>query len=254
MNALSGFFAMSATLTMPPRERSLTRTGALAWLRPSLLDCLLLALLVWLIGYTASGGAAGLLQDAGTGVHIRIGDLILRRHAAPRWDVFSFTYGGRPWYAWEWLSGVLFSALNRMAGLKGIVLFSAVLITATMGIVVRHMLLRGANALTALFLAHIGIAVCSLHFLARPHLFTLCFVALSLYVLELDRAAPSRRVYLLVPLAVLWANLHGGFMALPVSLACFAAGDLIAFLRGRREALHTAKRYGWLAAVCWLRV
>ena len=241
---------MSATLTIQPRERDFSRPGALAWLRPSLLDALLVSLLVWLIGYTASGGPAGLLQDAGTGVHIRTGSLILHRHAVPRWDVFSFTHDGQPWFAWEWLSDVIFSWLWQWAGLKGIVLLSAILITAAFGIVVRQMIRRGASALTALFLVHVGIAVSSVHFLARPHLFTLFLIALSLYLIELDRATPSRRILLLIPLAALWANLHGGFMALPVSLLSFAAGDAIAFLFGRTEALARAKRYALLAVGC----
>src|SRR5579884_1130278 len=228
------------------------RAPAWAWLRPSLLDFLFVALLLWLIGYTATGGTAGLLQDAGTGYHIRVGDLILRTRAIPHTDVFSFTRAGQPWYAWEWLSGVLFAILNGLAGLKGVVLFSAALIAATVVTLVRHMVWRGANALVALFLAHIGIAVSSLHFLARPHLFTFFFLALSLFVIDMDRAAPSRRIYWLLPMTVLWVNLHGGFIALPASLACLATGYLVAAVRGAAGARASAKRYGLLFGACLL--
>ena len=205
----------------------------------TLLDCLFLF-----------GGAQKLFRDADAGWHIRNGEAILQQHTLPRVDPYSFSKPGAPWFAWEWLSDVIFARLYHWAGLKGIVLLSAVLITAAFGIVVRHMIRRGASALTALFLVHVGIAVSSLHFLARPHLFTLFLIALSLYLLELDRAAPSRRIYLLIPLAAVWANLHGGFMSLPVSLLCFAAGDGIAFLRGAPEALARAKRYALLAIAC----
>src|SRR5437764_10609618 len=138
--------SMSAITTAPPAERERNSLAILAWVRPSLLDCLFVALLLWLIGFTASGGSAGLLQDAGTGYHVRVGDFVLNRHAVPRFDVFSFTREGQPWYAWEWLSGVLFSILHGAAGLKGIVLFSAVLIAGTVALLVRHMIARGANA------------------------------------------------------------------------------------------------------------
>src|SRR5579884_3206014 len=99
--ARAGPTSMSAITTVQAAERKPRGLAGIAWLRPSLLDCLFVALLVWLIGFTASGGAAGLLQDAGTGYHVRVGDFILGRHAVPYIDVFSFTRGGQPWYAWE---------------------------------------------------------------------------------------------------------------------------------------------------------
>src|SRR5205807_5177758 len=68
-------------------------------------------------------------------------------------------------------------------------------------------------------------------------LFTFLFMAVSLYAIVRDLALPSRRICLLIPLAALWANLHGGFIALPVTLACFS-------IRSRR--------YAFLAAACLL--
>ena len=242
---------VSAITTVQPAEPKTARLRVPAWLRPSLLDCLCIALLIWLVAFTAGGGSAGLLQDAGTGCHVRVGDFILHRHAVPRIDVFSFTRSGQPWYAWEWLSGVLFAALNLIGGLKAIVLFSAALITATIAVLVRHMVWRGANALVVLFLVHVGIAVSSLHFLARPHLFTFFFMAVSLYVIDRDR-----RVYLLVPLSAVWANLHGGFIALPASLLCLSVGHVCgAALQpatGRQVALRRARRYATVAGACLL--
>lgn len=243
---------MSAITSIRTPERRVSSLRALSWFRPTLLDCLFVTLLLWLIAYTATGGSSGLLQDAGTGYHVRVGDYILRRHTVPRWDVLSFTRAGKPWYAWEWLSGVLFSVLHQMAGLKGIILFSATLIAATIAVLVRHMIRCGANALVALFLIHIGIAVSSLHFLARPHLFTLFFMAVSLYLIDADRSAPSWRIYLLLPLMVLWVNLHGGFIALPISLACLAGGDLLKSWTAHEARFDSAKRYALLAAGCLL--
>lgn len=53
----------------------------------------------------------------------------------------------------------------------------------------------------------------TVHYLARPHLFTLVLLPLALYVLE-----RGRHLWLLVPLTVLWTNLHGGFAGF---IACF---------------------------------
>ena len=49
-------------------------------------------------------------------------------------------------------------------------------------------------------------------------------------MLEEDRARPGRRLWLLVPLTALWANLHAGFIAWCVTLAV-----LVAVCAARRE-------------------
>jgi hypothetical protein len=66
-----------------------------------------------------------LLGDAGIGWHIRTGQLILSTHTIPRVDPFSSTMAGHPWFAWEWLYDVLVGWLDTVAGLNGVVFFTA---------------------------------------------------------------------------------------------------------------------------------
>jgi len=121
------------------------------WLAPSLSDIVFGALLVWLLLFTIqSDGSVGLLQDSNTGYHIRTGDFILEHKAIPDRDIFSFSRSGQQWFAWEWLSAVLFSLLYQSAGMKGIVLFTATIITLANLVLLRHMVLRGANFLVAI--------------------------------------------------------------------------------------------------------
>ena len=85
---------------------------------PSVSDLLFVALLLGL-----SCGALGrlLLRDAGTGWHIRDGELMLQTHSITRVDPFSATMSGQPWYAWEWLYDVLIAAIHHVLGLNGVV-------------------------------------------------------------------------------------------------------------------------------------
>lgn len=71
----------------------------------------------------------------------------------------------------------------------------------------------GANALIALALTLLAMGASTVHYLARPHLFTLVLLPVALYVLE-----RGRHLWLLVPLTILWTNLHGGFAGF---IACF---------------------------------
>ena len=215
-----------------------------ALLAPSLSDLLFIALLLWLLIFTNSGAPAGLLQDAGAGVHIRTGDWILSNHAVPRVDPFSFSKPGQPWFAWEWLTDVFFAELNLLWGLKGLVLFSGAALALVCCLVVRHMVVAGANALAALVVMHAVIAAGSVHFLARPHIFTLLFLAGSFYVIDRDRARPTKLIWLLVPLTAVWANLHGGFTGIILTLGALAAGSVL------EMNWRNAARYASLCAAC----
>ncbi len=55
----------------------------------------------------------------------------------------------------------------------------------------------------------------SMHFLARPHLFTLLLVPVCFWVLEADRRERTRWLWVLIPVTALWTNLHGGFRHFP---------------------------------------
>src|SRR5438477_8098250 len=96
---------------------------------PSLSDLFFLAVLVWLFMSSGSAGWQGLLADADVGWHIRTGEYILDHHAVPRQDLYSFSKPDAPWYAWEWLTDVIYGGLHRAFGLKGIVLMAAILIS-----------------------------------------------------------------------------------------------------------------------------
>jgi len=174
---------------------------------------LFLAVLVWLFAATP-GGWASLLADGDTGWHIRTGDYILDHRIIPHHDIFSFSKAEEPWFAWEWGADVIFALLVRAGGLKALVLFCGLIIAGFVTLLFRLALARGANPLITLALTLLAIGATSIHYLARPHLFTLVLLPLCLAILQRDR-----HLWILVPLTVLWTNLHGGFLAF---LACFA--------------------------------
>lgn len=229
---------------------------------PSIADCAFVSVLFWLFFF--GQGATALLGDGDTGWHIRTGQWVLAQGRFPHEDLFSFSMQGRQWFAWEWLADVLFALLHDAWGLRALVLLAGVVIAATAALLLRYMVWRGANLLVAILAM---LAVCSvsmLHWLARPHMFTWGFLLLTLWLLEADRRRPSRRVWLLVPLVALWVNTHGGFAALLVTVAIYAAGsgaeELWAAWERRANADKTGQpwlrlppglqRYGALLVAC----
>lgn len=198
-------------------------------LLPSLTDFAFLMPIVFLFG--RMDGTKSLLSDCDTGWHIRTGEWILRHHQIPKQDVFSFSMAGQPWYAWEWLTDVLYAWLNSYGGLAAVVLLSVLLLSATFTILFR-LSKRRANPVIAVVVTMVAAASSAIHWLARPHLFTLLFVVLFYGALENVRAGRTRigRVpYLaILPVAtVIWTNLHGGFVVGIVLLGGYGAGELL---------------------------
>jgi type IV secretory pathway VirB2 component (pilin) len=220
---------------------------------PSLSDLYFVAVLVWVCMSGGAAGWEGLLADADIGWHIRTGQWILDHHAVPHQDLYSFSKAGAPWYAWEWGSDVIYGSLHRMAGLKGVVLLAGVIIAIFAWTLLRRMVRRGVHLLWAMVISLLGVGATSIHFLARPHLFTLLFLSLSVWMIEVDRKHPSvrsgRRLWMLVPLTVVWTNVHGGFLALIAVLGLTAVGITIEAWMGRGDFRH-AVRYFALAAAC----
>ncbi|MGA9074559.1 MAG: hypothetical protein WB368_10655, partial [Candidatus Sulfotelmatobacter sp.] len=187
------------------------------WLIPSIGDLIFIALLGLLAFTTLS---VRLLGDAGIGWHIRTGQLILATHAIPHLDPFSSTMAGHPWFAWEWIYDVLVGWLDRVAGLNGVVFFTAPIIALTFSWTFRLLLRRGTNFLVALALVLLAASASMIHFLARPHVVSWLFTVLWFWVLESserkanDSPADGRRLFLwlLPPLMLVWVNVHGGFL------------------------------------------
>src|SRR5579863_912836 len=213
------------------RKRSSKRIDALLatrWGRllvPSLSDFLFVALIAWLFMSSGAHGWQSLLADADVGWHIRTGEYILDHHQVPYHDLYSFSKAGAPWYAWEWLTDVIDGLLFRWAGLKGIVLAAGVIIALYATTLMRRIVDAGAHLFVALLVTLFSVGSASMHFLARPHIFTLLLLSISMGIIEADRRGGNRaRIWWLVPIALVWTNLHGGFLVLIGLLGLAAVG------------------------------
>jgi hypothetical protein len=196
---------------------------------PSLTDFAFLMPVAFLFG--RMNGVKTLLGDCDTGWHIRTGEWILAHGWVPSRDIFSFSKPGAPWFAWEWLTDVFFAKLNAFGGLQAVVLFCILLLSITFTGVF-FQVRRKANPIVAISVTILAAAASSIHWLARPHLFTLFFLVLFYAALERVRAGRTRLAgipYLVIlpVVTVLWTNLHGGFFVGALMIAAFGAGELL---------------------------
>ncbi len=232
----------SATATTTPLVQP--RAHALKnWLSPSLCDMFFLAVIAWSF-MTSGTGWSRLLWDGDTAIHIATGNWILDHGKIPTADPFSFTQPGAPWIPYEWGSEVLFAQLNHMFGLKGIVFVCGVAIAALIVVLLRTMMTAGADVLLSIVTALLASNALLIHYHARPHLFTLLFLAIAAALITKDRIQHTRMIWLLPPLTAVWVNLHPGFTILFAYLGVLVIGSLL------EGASASAKRYAWLTLAC----
>lgn len=213
---------------------------------PSLTDAMFVLPLVFL--FFKLNGARTMLGDGDTGWHLRTGEWILAHGRVPDRDIFSFTKAGEPWYAWEWLWDVIFGWLHQNWGMAAVVLASSLVLALTFALLFRLVRRACDHEFIAAAVTLVACGASALHWLARPHLFTLLFLVILLSILERVREGRTRLLLWLPPLFVLWTNLHGGFIAGIAVILAYGAGELARWLveadqEHRRAALAGAKPY-----------
>jgi hypothetical protein len=166
-----------------------------------------------------------LFRDSDTGWHIRNGEAILQNFALPRVDHFSYTREGQSWIAWEWLSDAVFGLAHRIAGLSGVAVVASLAIALAVLGVARLSLSLGGNLFLTAGAAIVLLGTSSIHWLARPHVFSWVFALTFVAVAERERRSRSGALYLLPVVACLWANMHGSFLLGPGILFLYAIGD-----------------------------
>jgi hypothetical protein len=239
---LSHLLPLVRTKALNPARPPITthETPKQNYLLPSVTD--LLFILLW-FSLTFGILAPRLLGDAGTGWHIRDGQNILSTHRIPHTDPFSVTMNGQPWYAWEWLYDGLIGAVYNLMGLNGVVFVSALIIAATLALVFRLALAKGARLPIALLFFLLCAGASAIHLLARPHLLGWLITVVWFWILDsVARGASPSRLYSLPLLMLLWANLHGGFVTGLMLLGIFLVGEIVDFLLTKDVELRLRAR------------
>lgn len=192
------------------------------YLLPRLSDALFVALLAGLMTIAPRM----LNQDGDTGRHLAVGRTILATGQIPRADIFSHTMSGLPLAPHEWLAQVVFALANQVFGLGGVTLLTALVLAVAFRLVYAEARRRSSLPILSLLITLLGLAAASIHFLARPHIFTLLFVTLWVGLLERMREGKPLSPLWLGLVMLVWANMHGAFIAGFVIGAAYLADAL----------------------------
>lgn len=195
-------------------------------------------------------GRSQLFRDPGTLWHVVVGERILASRLLPWTDSFSCTCAGKPWIAQQWLGEVILAIVHKMCGIDGLLLVTATALACLYSWAASRLIRAGFHWLLASLIVSMAIAASSYHFHPRPHLITLVLLGITFALLcdfEVGRL-PLRRLFWLVPLYVVWANVHGGMVGGIVTIALFSIGRFL-FRRGEIDQSSRGRESGALISL-----
>jgi hypothetical protein len=171
--------------------------------------------------------------------YLAFGRLFWEKGSFPYQDVFSYTPTKSPWVYHEWLTGIIFFPIYKIFGASGLQMLKCLLGMTTVGFVYATAVRRKARpifALLALILA--GNLIKGGYSPVRAQIFTFFFFMLSLYLLDSAKANKHwKYLWWLVPIELVWCNLHGGFIVGLGMIGLYTLGEAFS---GRKYRLYAA--------------
>ena len=193
---------------------SFERLGVDRWLARLTLDRLLVGTMLLIIG--AAAACTGMQSD--TWWQLRSGQWTLETRQVWLVDPFSSTARGSPWPNHEWLSQVIMYIVYLLAGLRGLVALYALVAMATWWAI--YQLCAGASRYRVVLLLA-ALPCQEIVWAVRPHMLTLLLLAIELLLIR------RGRLWLLPPVFLLWANVHGGVVVGGAALLVAAAVEVL---------------------------
>jgi len=182
--------------------------------------------------------------------HLRAGQLIIKNGALLHTDPFTYTVSSHVWTMHEWLSEVLFANLYGWGGLAAVVIVLSVV--SWLGVLCIFARARFDHPGAFVLGGGLVLAVVAGYPIwgPRAQMITFAFACLTLLLVEHHLRRGGRLAYLLLPMFLVWGNLHSGFLIGLGFIALVVAAEAVAHLlhlegrapadRGRRMALLLA--------------
>lgn len=161
------------------------------------------------------------------GRHLLLGRIIVETQNVPTTNLLSYVYKDYPFINSHWLSEVVFSLVEKYSNINVLPLFSTLIATIAFSLLV--LFVRNKTSIISVLLSSmLYIYILSARSDLRPEIFSMLFLSIFMVVLYSFRKTPSYYIFFLVPLEILWVNMHIYFFVGPILVALFAIDSLIA--------------------------
>ena len=164
---------------------------------------------------------------------------VVAEHGLPSHDTLTIWAHGRTWVDQQWLAQLVLYELERLGGLPLVLLVHAALVTLGLGAAAVLARRLGGSARSTTWVAlPVLVAFWPGAAVMRPQSFAYVLFVGVLWLLLDDLRSPSRRVYLALPLLVLWANLHGSVIVGAALVAGYGLIELAGSLWAKPRTVH----------------
>ena len=156
--------------------------------------------------------------------HLRFGLDILDSGTLESTDTYSFT-SDRSWINHEWLSEVAIAGAWLAGGASGLILLKLVCILGALGFIgaaLEEKGITGRARIMLLGLTLAGLLMRVTH--VRPQLFSVLLFAALIYIFVRSERGSNRTLLWTIPILVLWANFHGGWLVGVGTVGLWCAG------------------------------
>jgi hypothetical protein len=169
--------------------------------------------------------------------HLVVGKWILKNHAWPTHDFYSFTAYGNPWIADQWLGEVVIAIFWGLGRMHALMVLLAALAGGILLLLYYYAYLRSGSVKAAFLACALLLPLASLPFSMRPQILGSAFLVVALISLERFRQGHRRALWILPPLFLVWVNTHGTFVLGFVAMGVYWVSGLREF---RLEYLEAA--------------
>ena len=144
-----------------------------------------------------------------------VGGRFVAHAGLPSTDSLTAWTAGVHWVDQQWLAQLILFRVCELGGLRLVMLTHVALLALALGLAVVAARWRGGSPRSVTLVATPALLTIFLWAQFRTQSFAYALFVCVAWLLIADARIPSRRVYLVFPLLILWANLHGS-----VLLAC----------------------------------
>jgi hypothetical protein len=162
--------------------------------------------------------------------HLRSGQLILQNGGLLHTDPFTYTVSSHVWTMHEWLTEVVFAELYRLGGLGAIV--AVVSVVSWLGVLCIFARARLDRPGPFVLGGGMVLAVVAGYPIwgPRAQMLTFAFACLTLLLAEHHLRRGGRLALVLLPMFLLWGNLHSGFLIGLGFLTVIVVAEVVAHL------------------------
>jgi hypothetical protein len=240
-------------MNLTDKRRPIQHSKIISFLTPSIAAVVFISVFL----SQALVATGGLLQDCDTGYHIRAGEYIFNTLSIPKHDMFSFLSPPLPWVAHEWLPEIIMAAIHKIFGLTGIVIFFSFLISIVYYFLFKILQSWNDNIIVTSIVIIFVIVSSQMHWLARPHIFSMLFVLVWYFLLNANQYSNQRKIlYLQIPLMLLWVNTHAGFIIGFILNGIYLSGNMVELISSSGPERNVIKKkvilLGLTSAACFI--